>query len=290
MAKSSFRLTKLVILLFCIILFAVCSASEINYKYLSTNIYNCELSNYEFDENKYLKLGETFVVGHAYGHPNRNDGIFSNNLINFFNNTHLDKNSYIGLTGDIVFKATEENLTKIKTYLNDNFSDYFISPGNHDLLPDEKIFYEVFKKDFYFKEFNSYILISANFSNPNWLPNKNQIKDINKIINNSTKKNVVILSHQIFWQKKVDSKIKPNSYALLNESLDSQPLSWIEDDEKNYIIISGDYGAFGQKTFCYKDHNYLYIANGIGAHENDSILRLIDTKDVLYIEEIKLSK
>ena len=120
MAKSSFRSTKLVILLFCIILFA-CSASEINYKYLSTNIYNCELSNYEFDENKYLKLGETFVVGHAYGHPNRNDGIFSNNLINFFNNTHLDENSYIGLTGDIVFKATEENLTKIKTYLNDNF-------------------------------------------------------------------------------------------------------------------------------------------------------------------------
>ena len=64
----------------------------------------------------------------------------------------------------------------------------------------------------------------------------------------------------------------------------SSPLS------KNFVVISGDYGAFGQKTVCHIEQNNLFIANGIGNHKNDSILKISENKNSIYIEEIILSK
>ena len=81
------------------------------------------------------------------------------------------------------------------------------------------IIIQFLKNDYYSKEFNSFLLISANFSNSNWLPSSDDIEKINNSINNSKKENVIILSHQIFWQKESDKKINPNSNALLETEL-----------------------------------------------------------------------
>ena len=57
-----------------------------------------------------------------------------------------------------------------------------------------------------------------------------------------------MLSHQIFWYNQIDYEINPNSFELLETDLSKSSLEWLDTKRnKNYIVISGDYGAFGQK-------------------------------------------
>ena len=149
-------------------------------------------------------------------------------------------------------------------------------------------YFKVFGKTFIFGIQN--LLISANFSNPNWLPSNEQISKINNVINESSKDNIILLSHQIFWLENADFEMNPNSYALLEEDLKKDSLSWLENQKnKNIIVISGDYGAQGQATACYLDENKLFIANGIGENENDTIIKISETKNLLFIEELSLN-
>ena len=60
-------------------------------------------------------------------------------------------------------------------------------------------------------------------------------------------------------------------------------------DERNLIVISGDYGAWGSETFCYIDQDIMFIANGIGNHDKDSILKIIEYKDFFELVEIPLN-
>ena len=141
-----------------------------------------------------------------------------------------------------------------------------------------------------------YLIISANFSNNNWLPTESQKSMINTIVNNSSKKYIILLSHQLFWLLDVDVEIKPNSDALLQPrdyytSLSYDSLSWIDkSNEKYFIVISGDYGAWGDKTYCKSIDNKLFIANGIGDNPNDTIIKIIDYNSGFAIQELKLNK
>ena len=68
-------------------------------------------------------------------------------------------------------------------------------------------------------------------------------------------------------------------------------VGWINDfSNKNLIIISGDYGANGQETFCLIKENKIFIANGIGNSENNTILKLSIFKEFIYFEELYLNK
>ena len=62
-----------------------------------------------------------------------------------------------------------------------------IAVGNHELSV-ENNYYKVFEKDLFYYEFENFIIIAANFSNSNWLPSENQIKQINEIVNSITGK------------------------------------------------------------------------------------------------------
>ena len=147
----------------------------------------------------------------------------------------------------------------------------------------------VFEKEIYFKEFKNYLIIASNFSNSNWLPTNEQVDQINKLINNTEKDYVILLSHQLFWLNVANGELLPNSEDLLKDKLQDEPLNWIDSSKiKNFIIISGDHGAYGSKPYCKQDGNKLYIANGIGDTEKDSIIKIINKENNFEIIEINL--
>ena len=272
------------------ITFLSCS-SKINFdKRISINLESCEI-NYNL-ENKISDniLSEIYIVGHAYGQPGKGD-FFPERLTSYFNNNlDSDTENYLALTGDFVREASVENFLKVENYIKSNFNDYLISIGNHELNSNSlENYFSVFEKEFYFKEFENYLIISPNFSNPNWLPNKGQINQVNKLINNTQKDYVILLSHQLFWLNVTNGDLVPNSDALLIDKLPKKPLDWIDSSKtKNFIVISGDYGAFGDKPFCKQDDNKLYIANGIGNTKKDSIIKIINKENSFEIIEVAL--
>lgn len=254
---------------------------------LQISVNMCELENKKINlENVDSKL---YIVGHAYGKPGEGN-FFPKSLTEYLKaDSELNlKNDYIALTGDFVRIATPENLHKVKSYLDNNFKDYFIAIGNHE-LEEFQNYLNIFKNDFYSKEFNNYLLISANFSTDNWLPSDEQKEKINDLINDSNKEVIVLLSHQIFWLEEFPDSLTPNSYDLLISNLYSESIYWIENlNDKKLVIISGDYGAWGDKTYCNYRENITFIANGIGNHPNDSLIEILEFRNNVLIQEKSL--
>lgn len=262
------------LILFCFII--SCSSSLSLPKNLSISIPSC---NVEFNsENNDLGnlLSNLYIVGHAYGKPGEGK-FFPNRLTDYFEQ-NLDRGviNYIGLTGDFVRIPNKESFTKVKEFISNNFDEYFIAVGNHELDNGDIEEYLIeFEKDLFLKEFNNFSLISANFSTSNWLPKYEQINQINNFFNSTKNQNIIILSHQIFWLEEARGKLKPNSDDLLNSSLPKKSLSWIDNyEEKNIIVISGDYGAYGENPYCLEQDKRLFIANGIGDTNLDKILKI----------------
>ena len=266
-------------------------SSNINFdSKISINLESCEINYNLHNVNSNNILSETYIVGNAYGEPGKGD-FFPERLTSYFNNNlDADIENNIALTGDFVREASVESFLKVKNYIESNFNDYLISIGNHELNSNSlENYLSVFEKEFYFKEFENYLIISPNFSNPNWLPSNEQVAEVNKLINNTEKDYVIILSHQLFWLNATNGDLVPNSDDLLKNELPRDPLNWIDSSKiKNFIIISGDYGAFGAKPYCKQDGNKLYIANGIGDTEKDSIIKIINKENNFEIIEINL--
>ena len=63
----------------------------------------------------------------------------------------------------------------------------------------------------------------------------------------------------------------------------------LTDSDKNIIVISGDYGAFGQETYCLQKNNKIFIANGIGDLNTDTLLKLSIFENKLFLEELKIN-
>ena len=275
-----------------------CTSSSLNFdETVSINIESCNILYNEFLTDNRDSKEEIFIVGHAYGRPGEGN-FFPDRLTLFFQqNLNPNTKNYLALTGDFVRNPDLESYIKVKNYINDNFNGYFISIGNHEIGngnntngPGLDNYFEVFGDDFFYEEFNHFLLISGNFSNKDWLPNEKQKKEINDLINLTDKDYVIILSHQLFWLLDSKGDISPNSDAILEEDLKKDSLNWIlNSDDKNFIIISGDFGAFGDKTHCTYEDNKLFIANGIGDYESDTILKISENETSFNIKEFKLN-
>ena len=278
-------------LILIILFFTSCSPKLIvDSESLGLDIYKCNNLQNTVPEDPKSPISEIFVIGHLYGDRYKQDNDIPEKVINYFEAYESDSDTYIALTGDMVKEPTFKALEKVNNFLKSNSIGYFISPGNHDIYPSSSNYQKVFNDDFYFKEFNNFLLISANFSTSDWLPSDEQKIRINNLINNTSKEYIILLSHQIFWFEDIDFEFKPNSFALLESELKKNSLNWIDlENKKNFIIISGDSGAYGQDTMCYLNANKLFIANGIGNFDDDTILKISEIEDLLIIEEIPLS-
>jgi hypothetical protein len=133
------------------------------------------------------------------------------------------------------------------------------------------------------KGVNSFII--ANFSTPNWLPKSDNLNTINEYLDNKKNQNVFIFSHQLFWIDYFESNVTPNSFGLLVDDLSKSPLEFINNQNNDYIFISGDYGLNSNISYFCKDHqNYKYIANGLYDRPNDLILEIVyDNKNFKFI-------
>jgi len=289
-----YRMKSIIYLIFLV----SCTSSSLNFdETVSINIESCNILYNEFLTDNRDSKEEIFIVGHAYGRPG--EGSFFPDRLTLFFQQNLNPNTknYLALTGDFVRNPDLESYIKVKNYINDNFNGYFISIGNHEIGngnntngPGLDNYFEVFGDDFFYEEFNHFLLISGNFSNKDWLPNEKQKKEINDLINLTDKDYVIILSHQLFWLLDSKGDISPNSDAILEEDLKKDSLNWIlNSDDKNFIIISGDFGAFGDKAHCTYEDNKLFIANGIGDYESDTILKISENETSFNIKEFKLN-
>lgn len=273
------------------VFFVSCSSlSIVQNENLAFNIFQCDNIQNTLPDKPQKILNEVIVIGHFYGSLNKQNNEIPKKIKDYFVENNSNDNTFIALTGDIVKDSTVENFKKVEQFLKLNSKEYFISPGNHDINPSINNYFEVFEKDFFHKEFNNFLLIAANFSNPNWLPTNDQIVKVNDLINSTSKENIILLSHQIFWLNDIDFEFNPNSFSLLETELKTNSLEWIElENKKNIITISGDSGAWGQETMCYVENNKLFIANGIGGYSNDTIIKISETRNLIIIEEIPLN-
>ena len=302
--KNFIMYKKNFIPIFLFILFIGCSNESLEFdEDIYVEIKNCDLDYGSESLYKQSSKNELYIIGHAYGEPGVGN-FFPERLTDYLDkNINYSVSNYIALTGDFVREPTKLSYEKVKKYLDTNFYEYFLSVGNHEINNGDNTtgegldnYFEYFEKDFFYKEFKNFLIISANFSNNNWLPTESQKSMINTIVNNSSKKYIILLSHQHFWLLDVDVEIKPNSDALLQPrdyytSLSYDSLSWIDkSNEKYFIVISGDYGAWGDKTYCKSIDNKLFIANGIGDNPNDTIIKIIDYNSGFAIQELKLNK
>ena len=250
--------------------------------------FNKCINKFSTSNNKSLPASEILVVGHGYGSHEDKNTMFAPNFLEYLENNNKISN-YIGITGDFVRFNTKEYLLEAKNYIENNFQDYFIAPGNHEVINNNN-FYDVFGNKTYHKTFDNFELIAANFSNKDWLPSNDDKLEINNIIKNSKRETVILLSHQIFWFKDINEEIVPNGYDLLEGEMSRNSLSWLNYDEKKLIVISGDYGAWGDKAYCNDSlKNTIFIAEGLNNSTKDTIIKIVDTDNGFYLEGINLS-
>ena len=172
----------------------------------SINTFSCQI-NFNNEPQKLNKKNEIiYIVGHAYGSPSGDNPDLHHNLTEYFEQQDSLKDSYIVLTGDFVRNNNTKDFKMVKTYLENNFKDYLISVGNHEVINENNEisinnFNSVFDKDLYFLEVKDILFIAANFSNPNWEPSDIQKEIINEKINKAESKYIFLFSHQIFWKK-----------------------------------------------------------------------------------------
>ena len=276
-----------------LIFFVSCSNNSKNFESnIHFDIENCNISSPQPTKESLKADNEIYIIGHAYGAPGKGN-FFPENLVNFFSEKlDPDQINHIALTGDFVRINNIESFKRVKNYIDNNFSNYFLSVGNHEVgeeIGNLENYHENFNEVLFYQEFNEFLIISANFSNENWLPTIDYQRQINSIIDNTNKENIIILSHQLFWLEEINYEISANSDSLLSSRLNKDSLSWIRNNDKNYIVISGDYGAWGDTTYCKKINNRLFIASGIGDTENDSIIKIYDYKNSLLIKEVNIN-
>ena len=259
---------------------------------LFLNIPACKLNQNKTLDKKLNSEEELFIIGHAYGDTYSNSNFFPSYLTKYLEENKNANFSSIALTGDFVRINDETSFIKVKNFIDANFKTYFLALGNHEVEKNGlENYFKIFKEDIFIQEYYDVLIIAANFSNPTWLPTAKQISAINTAIEETSAMNILILSHQIFWLKETKGEIEPNSFAFLTEDLPYDSVGWINDiNDKNLIIISGDYGANGQKTFCLIKENKVFIANGIGNSKNNTILKLSIFREFIYFEELYLNK
>ena len=111
------------------------------------------------------------MIGHAYGSKETATIGMSDKVTKYINKNIPNQNSTLVLTGDIVYESTIESLLKVKQDINNNFANYLIAIGNHE-IQDNNNYYEVFDKDLFLLKKNNSLFIAANFSTKNWLLQK----------------------------------------------------------------------------------------------------------------------
>ena len=276
--------TKIVFFIY-LLVFSYCSNSDS----LSSAQSECINSISMFSTEKTEPITSFYVVGHGYGNHDGNNLGLSNKIINYFKD--FDYKPNIIFTGDVIRDSNKENLELLLSQLNLYFNEYYIAPGNHEIVNAEE-YYKIFKKDLNYLSYGLVDFYIINTTTDNWKPTPNDQFKINERLNKSSSQIDIFFNHQIFWENIVKEEIRPNGYNFLKVELTEYHLDWMDRiPGKPTIFISGDFGRGEESLFCeYIDsQNILFIGNGIYDQNSDKIIKIKVYKTGFDMEIINLN-
>lgn len=212
-------------------------------------------------------------VGHAYGsHSSTTESFLSPDVENFIK-MNSSKLNLLVFTGDVFSVPSLEKWKKLRNIV-DRKLDILIAPGNHDVgRPDSNDIFKIseFGKQTYpiITNLDNVPLILENSVQSEWLVSQSTLDLVNSIDeNNST---VIIARHHTPIRELAPLT---NIVNFGSKNLDSiEKLSQKFNQNQKYYWIIGDSGADHlPRLSCLKFKNHIFLINGLGELEGDSIL------------------
>lgn len=230
-------------------------------------------------------IQNSFVIaGHAYGKPGTDQLRLYDKLVSQFATIKKMVNPLkVIFTGDVAVTATEQNWKNVLYELDSFDIDFWIAPGNHDLLTNY-LEQNVQSELFFSEKINDNLFIILNTNFPGWTINQPQLKMIESELSNlKNVRNIFVFSHQVWWAD--DSlapfdleRTFPNSGYLSEGSStfwqDAFPI--FEKVKTPVYFFSGDVGAFSWiPNFKFQQvDNFHFYASVMGSGIEDNVLHL----------------
>ena len=228
-------------------------------------------------------------IGHAYGAPGWHNGFISPDVEKFIreNSTKL---SNLIFTGD-VFSRSSLDLWKRLRFVAGEGVNILVARGNHDN-------HEILKKSEFgqhpfplLRTLDDIPLIVDDSPSSEWLVSNSTIELANEVQSNQ----VIIARHNMPTKNLLRFA---NSHDGLSSKLPRvEDLVKRFDKNKIYYWIIGDSGATGHlpRLSCLKHKNHIFLTNGLGQVEGDSIILLhnkelseyVISSEVIKIETLK---
>ena len=242
------------------------------------------LTNCIIPEIKRVPNGATAFIGHAYGSPLEasSDDFLAENVLNFIIiNKHLL--SSIIFTGDVFSVPSYAKWRQ----LDDVGADLIIhvAPGNHDVLrPDSR---EAFQRSPYgqleyprsINTINGRVILEDSIST-DWTVSAKAVEMINSDKSTPT----IVARHNIPVKELI---LLANNHSGFGTDLDTVHTLNKKILHNKTVWIIGDSGAFSEKPRlkCLNTEKHMFIMNGIGETEGDTVLLASEGNLYAYVIE-----
>ena len=233
----------------------------------------------QIEEINYIPQNSSLIVGHAYGSPNSNNYLITEKIKNLIIENKFKE---IIFTGDVIKSPNKKKWQELKDFFYENKTNFFISPGNHDVgIGEDNSLYDIYKnseikpqKFPYILDTNNFSIVIENTSTNYW---KLSEETLRLILDNRNAKNLLVLTHHII----VKDLIK---FANSKHGKPKKLYNFNKFKDYNLTIISGDSGAFESlpRIGCFQKNKFKYIFNGIGEIKNDKVIILNNGKIFTY--------
>jgi hypothetical protein len=245
------------------------SISEISPSELSlTKFKRCNIP-----KTSVINNNSTVFVGHAYGSHSSTAESFLSPHVEKFIKMNSSKLNLLVFTGDVFSVPSLEKWKKLRN-IADRKLDILIAPGNHDVgRPDSNDLFKIseFGKQTYpiITNLNNVPLILENSVQSEWLVSQSTMDLVNSIEEDIS--TVLIARHHTPIRELVSLT---NVVSFGSKYLDSvDKLSQKFNQNQKYYWIIGDSGADHlPRLSCLKFKNHIFLINGLGELEGDSIL------------------
>ena len=236
-------------------------------------------SSCTIEEIKNVPNSSTAFIGHAYGSLSKNNFI-AKNVSNFIEkNSHLL--SSIVFTGDVFVVPSSEKWLQLEEIGSD--LRIYVAPGNHDVLRADSR--EIFERSVYGqikfpRTINTSLgkVILEDSTSTKWTVSTETIDMLNANQNETN----IVARHNIPIVELLEFA---NSPAGLGDDLDTLPSlkSKIKSGKTIWIIGDTGYAPHHPRLKCLSSENHMFVMNGIGEVQGDTVLIAVDGNLYSYI-------
>jgi hypothetical protein len=220
-----------------------------------------------------------FVAGHTYGAPGVDNIGFHPPFKEKFYLLQNDEVRFGLLTGDIVWKGTEQNWDEIDRDIDSLGIPVYFAVGNHDIT-DRVLFENRYGQTYYHFTYNHDLFIVLDPNLDHWNISGAQLLFLEQTItqHKNSCKNIFVFFHQLLWWQ-ADNRYQnviPNSFFgradTTNFWTEVEPLFHALTNP--VVMFAGDVGA-DSRSADYMYHSYDHItliASGMGEGSDDNLV------------------